>query len=98
MHSSANRQPRRLPRQFPVGATYVVEGYGGEEGELRIISRYVVLPDGQRINVQADLGWPVSTGDLVRPRNRRQNRAKTTPAARRKKFAVRGGTARRHRR
>ena len=27
----------RLPRRFPVGAKYVVEGYGGEEGNLRLI-------------------------------------------------------------
>jgi hypothetical protein len=45
----------RLPRRFPVGAKYVVEGYGGEEGNLRLIARYVVLPDGRRINVPADL-------------------------------------------
>jgi hypothetical protein len=42
---------RRLPRRFPVGAKYVVEGYGGAEGQLRVIARYVVLPGGQRINV-----------------------------------------------
>ena len=33
-----------LPRRFPVGAKYVVEGYGGEKGNLRLIARYVVLP------------------------------------------------------
>ena len=43
--------PKQLPYRFPIGATYVVEGYGGEEGQLRVISRYVVLPDGSRINV-----------------------------------------------
>ena len=45
----------RLPRRFPVGAKYVVEGYGGEEGKLRVIARYVVLPGGQRINVPAGI-------------------------------------------
>ena len=44
-----------LPRRFPVGAKYVVEGYGGEEGKLRVIARYVVLPGGQRINVPAGI-------------------------------------------
>ena len=39
-----DRLSRRLPRRFPVGATYVVEGYGGEEGNLRVIARYIVLP------------------------------------------------------
>jgi len=53
-----NRTPSRLPRRFPVGATYVVEGFGGEEGHLRVIARYVVLPGGQRINVAADLPSP----------------------------------------
>jgi len=43
--------PKQLPHRFPIGATYVVEGYGGEEGHLRVVSRYVVLPDGSRIYV-----------------------------------------------
>ena len=44
-----DRLSSRLPRRFPVGAKYVVEGYGGEEGKLRVIARYVVLPGGQRV-------------------------------------------------
>ena len=36
-----DRLSSRLPRRFPVGAKYVVEGYGGEEGKLRVIARYV---------------------------------------------------------
>ena len=48
-----DRLSSRLPRRFPVGATYVVEGYGGEEGNLRVIARYIVLPGGRRINVPA---------------------------------------------
>jgi len=43
----------RLPRRFPVDAKYVVEGYGGEKGNLRVIARYVVLPGGRRINIAA---------------------------------------------
>ncbi len=43
-----------LPSRLPIGATYVVEGYGGEEGKLQVVARYVVLPDGQRINVPAE--------------------------------------------
>ena len=46
MSSPTSRTPGRLPRRFPVGATYVVEGYGGEEGNFRVIARYVVLPAG----------------------------------------------------
>jgi len=55
-----DRLSSRLPRRFPVGAKYVVEGYGGEEGKLRVIARYVVLPGGQRINVSAVFSQPVS--------------------------------------
>ena len=29
----------RLPRRFPVRAKYVVEGYGGDVGNLRVIAR-----------------------------------------------------------
>ena len=50
-----DRLSSRLPRRFPVGAKNVVEGYGGEEGKLRVIARYVVLPGGQRVNVPADI-------------------------------------------
>ena len=32
-----------LPRRFPVGAKYVVEGYGGEKGNLHLIADYIVL-------------------------------------------------------
>lgn len=45
-----------LPTRFPVGARYVVEGHGGEDGRLRVFSRYVLLPGGQRINIPSDLG------------------------------------------
>jgi hypothetical protein len=54
MHLSLGRNVNRLPKQFPVGTTYVVEGRGGEDGNLRVFSRYVVLPDGQRIDLGAD--------------------------------------------
>jgi len=54
MHLSLGRSVNKLPKQFPVGTTYVVEGRGGEDGNLRVFSRYVVLPDGQRINLGAD--------------------------------------------
>ena len=42
---------KELPRRFPVGAKYVVEGRGGEADGLRVIARYIVLPSGRRINV-----------------------------------------------
>ena len=51
MALSKSRLERRLPSRFPVGAKYVVEGYGGAEGQLRVIARYIVLPGGRRINL-----------------------------------------------
>jgi hypothetical protein len=98
MHLSLSRKANQLPKRFPVGTTYVVEGRGGEDGNLRVFSRYVVLPNGQRINLGADLGGPAS------PRARRSRSRSKAPAAnggkRRaaqpKKILANGGTPRRH--
>jgi hypothetical protein len=65
MYLQANRQEGRLPKRFPVGTTYVVEGRGDPEGHLCVFSRYVVLPGGERINLAADLNAAAT------PRNRR---------------------------
>ena len=56
MHLSGRREPSSLPKRFPVGTTYVVEGRGGTDGHLCVFSRYVVLPGGERINLSAELG------------------------------------------
>ena len=56
MRLPADRQLSRLPKRFPVGTMYVVEGRGGEYGHLRVSSRYLVLPGGRQIDVPADLG------------------------------------------
>ena len=37
MGPQIDRLSSRLPRRFPIGAKYVVEGYGGEKGNLRVI-------------------------------------------------------------
>jgi hypothetical protein len=89
-----DRLSSRFPRRFPVGAKYVVEGYGGEEGNLRLIARYVVLPGGRRINVPADLSQPVSPRALAfrRSSNPKRSRAKARPESVGKKFAARRGT------
>jgi hypothetical protein len=100
MHLSLSRKTNRLPKRFPVGTTYVVEGHGGEDGNLRVFSRYVVLPDGQRINLGGDLGGSVPSR-ARRPRARSEN-SNQTGAKRRevtsKKIIAGGGTSRRHRR
>ncbi len=60
MGMSLQHSPTRLPRRLPIGARYVVEGYGGGEGKLRVIARYLLLPDGNRINVPGELSRPAS--------------------------------------
>jgi len=95
MSLSIERLARRLPRRSPVGATYMVEGYGAEEGDLRVIARYVVLPGGGRINVPADLSR--STASLRartfrRDGNPKQSQAKSRTGHGGKKIAARRGT------
>jgi hypothetical protein len=118
-HMSGSRRPsgtskrglpkNRLPRSFPVGTTYVIEGRGGEEGHLQVFSRYVVLPDGKRINLGPDsLASDPCSDDFSGPaaprkraRARGQVRARTAAKRRSrpaKKIIAAGGTRRRRRR
>jgi hypothetical protein len=99
MRLPSNRQLNHLPRSFPVGAVYVVEGRGGQYGHLRVSSRYVIMPGGQRVDVPASFGRTSRTRGLRRRHpvslsqtdNRPQSRTETSV----KKFAVVGGTTRR---
>ncbi len=102
MHLSASRKASRLPKRFPVGTTYVVEGRAGENGQLQVFSRFVVLPGGQRINVSADVGNNI--GALAPPRSssrarksRGRDRAKSR-WVRPKKIISEAGTSRQTRR
>ncbi len=94
MGPAINRMPGQLPRRFPVGATYVVEGYSGDQGDLRVIARYVVLPGGRRINVPADLSSLGSPRALPfrRRSNSKQSRVKRRIAGGGKKIPARRGT------
>jgi hypothetical protein len=89
---------RSLPKCFPVGAKYVVEGRGGETGILRVSARYVVLPTGRRITVAGDLERaPVARiAGLRRDRGRGkpQNSGKIRSTARSEKIFNQAGTAR----
>jgi hypothetical protein len=92
MHLSAHHPLRRLPKRFRVGTTYVVEGYGGELGDLRVTSRYLVLPSGRRISISDEQSLPVRT--RRHSRNLMQTRGKTGISGEQQKIAVRGGTPR----
>ncbi len=45
---------RRLPRRFPAGTRYVLEGIPAKEGQLQVISRLLVLPNGQQFDLTDD--------------------------------------------
>ncbi len=105
MHLSASRKSNRLPKRFPVGTTYVVEGRGGEHGDLRVFSRYVVLPGGQRINLTEDFTGKFASPVSSRARRRRASGCTGTPgsrvktaASRVKKIIAQPGTRRQGRR
>jgi hypothetical protein len=82
-----DRTPDAVPRLLPVGAKYVVEGFGGGEGNLRVVARYLLLPDGHRINVPADLSRPPSARTVAFRRNLRPTRRRSS-----KKLTGRRGT------
>jgi hypothetical protein len=41
----------RLPSRFPAGTRFVVEGEDGAGGRMRVVARYLVYPDGTRIDL-----------------------------------------------
>jgi len=44
----------RLPKRFPVGTKYVIEGKSIGGGEVHVVSRYVVFPDGRCFDLTAE--------------------------------------------
>jgi hypothetical protein len=91
-----DRHSTPLPKRFPVGARYVVEGRGGEDGHLRVFSRYVVLPGGQRINIPSDLSKFGGMNVPARRGKRGQSGAQSSRTAT-KKIMRSPGTTRQHR-
>ena len=41
----------RVPSRLPAGTKFVVEGEDAANGGVRIVARYLVYPDGRRINL-----------------------------------------------
>ena len=64
MGLSMDRQPRALPKRLPAGTVYVVEGRGGDRGNLRVSSRYVIMPSGEKVKIPVELA---GTSIRVRP-------------------------------
>lgn len=83
MRPATEPRRNRLPKSFPVGAVYVVEGKGGEHGRLNVSARYVVMPGGKRIDVAAKPRGARAGSDRRHLRLVSSNR----PAARPKEFS-----------
>jgi hypothetical protein len=96
MRLPIDRQSSPLPKRFPVGARYVVEGRGGEDGHLRVVSRYVVLPGGPRINVPSDPGQTPGLSAHAPRHKRARGRARPSRMAA-KKIIGSAGTTPQHR-
>jgi hypothetical protein len=96
MRLPIDRQSTPLPKRFPVGARYVVEGSGGEDGQLRVFSRYIVLPGGQRINVPSDLS-KFGAMSVHAPRGKRGRSQARTSHTMAKKNMRSPGTTTQHR-
>jgi hypothetical protein len=56
----------RLPARFPVGTHYIIEGKPGKGGTLRITSRYLVMPSGERYDLTATAGRIRKPADIAR--------------------------------
>jgi hypothetical protein len=100
MPLSGRHELMHLPKRFPVGTTFVIEGRATaaddkNNGNLRVFSRFVVLPGGRRI----DLGGDSSGMPRARTRGARgrQGRTQRSPAVA-KKIVAEGGTTLRRRR
>ena len=58
-------QAVRLPKEFPVGTRYVIEGRAGH-----IQSRYLEFPDGRHVELPADLADRARSRAQTARRNR----------------------------
>jgi hypothetical protein len=98
MPLSIRHKLRRLPKRFPVGTTFVVEGRtvaanGKNDEQLRVFSRFVVLPGDRRI----DLGDDSTALTRRRPRRSRRSAAPRAANGSKKIVTERGTTLRQHR-
>lgn len=71
MEPAKQRRVGGLPKSLPVGSVYVVEGWGGELGRLRVSSRYLLTPKGRRIELPVELGTGIAQAPPRRVRDGR---------------------------
>lgn len=92
MPLSVRHKVSRLPKRFPIGTIFVVEGRpvagdGKNNASLRVFSRFVVLPGGRRIDLGGD-----ATAATRNRRGRSRQSAASRPAAGSKKIISERGT------
>jgi len=100
MPLSVRHKLRRLPKRFPVGTTFVVEGRaiaadGKNNEQLRVFSRFVVLPGGRRVDLGSDA--TNVTRNRRAHRHNRQSARSRAPARAKKIVSERGTTLQQHR-
>ena len=94
-----DHQCRPLPKQFPAGTVYVVEGRSGQYGQFRVFSRYIVMPSGRKLEIPADQdkAHPAQLAAAAARRVRGYRKGPSAAGAKVpetvKKFAVVAGTA-----
>jgi hypothetical protein len=98
MRLSLRHKLSRLPKRLPVGTTFVVEGRavaadGKNNENLRVFSRFVVLPGGRRIDLGGDAAGLTRSR---RPRSRNRQASRASGGA--KKIVSERGTTLRQRR
>lgn len=95
MPLSVRHKLSRLPKRFPVGTTFVVEGRaiatsGKNNEQFQVFSRFVVLPGGCRIDLGSDAAAAGTRSRRARSRNRQSTGPR--PASRAKKIVTERGT------
>ena len=79
------RQAVRLPKRFPVGTKYIIEGRCDEDGVFRTAARYVLLPNGRHIDLpKTSIAYKTASPSIVPRRSpgmARSRRARTRPEA-----------------
>jgi hypothetical protein len=102
MSLPSGRQCNRLPKHFPAGTIYVVEGRGGQYGRFRASSRYIVMPSGRKLEIPTDFdrAFPERPGQRrhLRGSDKTRSAAGAKVQAAVKKFVVVTGTARQEQR
>jgi hypothetical protein len=78
------RRAAELPEYFPLGTRYVVEGKNTAQGVLRVSARYVLFPDGRRVDLPLKVvaAPPLSPRDPLSLRARRGQPRRQEPPAR----------------